>query len=81
MPAMKLQKSNYKFRKVCSLEHLYILWPVGTDELWPIYVRVHSRVPSPVSTCTYFTFQNEYFEPHTVPRQLTNIRIAQHCKI
>jgi hypothetical protein len=35
---IKLQKvklSPYKFRKVCSLEHFYILRPVGTNELWP----------------------------------------------
>jgi hypothetical protein len=32
---------------------------------------------SPVSFCTYF--KNEYFELHTLPRQLTNSQ--QHCKM
>jgi hypothetical protein len=46
MTATKLQKSSYKFRRVCSLEHFYILWPVGREDLRPLYIQVHLRVPT-----------------------------------
>jgi hypothetical protein len=39
------------------MEHLNILWPFGSDELWP----------RAVGTCTYLTFQNKYVELHTSP--------------